>query len=64
MIFVKCYNYVDILNSICQVVAHLDSWFKSCCNVVWSSGVFMVLILYSYLQIDEVGFVYHHKLCH
>ena len=38
--------HLDILNSICQVVAHLDSWFKSCCNVVWPpSGVFMVLYI-------------------
>ena len=36
--------HLDILNSICQVVAILDSWFKSCYNVVWSSGVFMVYI--------------------
>ena len=36
---------MDMLNSICQVVAYLDSWFKSCCNVVWSLGVFMVLYI-------------------
>ena len=36
---------------------------KTCCNVVWSSGEFMVLLCMQSSAVDKVGVAYH-LLCH